>query len=236
MKNVDPLQRQKPIHHALILGDDKVGVMTIIFKQHSADGEGLAEKQGVLSIVLQGGSREEEITSTACPSRKEPPPLRRWDLADTFTSSSFVISLNVYNSQAQPSRRLDARPNRPRIVRKRCHDRMLHLFGASSGQTVEVTPIQSRRRPPFDNQSIRTRTECRATRLPQATSKPSATDSFLKKRFFFFPRFFYFSRFLFFSSFSQMFFSFFFCSFDFAFLSENSFHALSQRRCAWRWR
>ena len=51
--------------------------MTFIFKQHTADGEGLAEKQGVLSTVLQGGSNEEEITLTAGPSRKEPPPLRR---------------------------------------------------------------------------------------------------------------------------------------------------------------
>ena len=65
------------IHHTFILRGDTVGVMTIIFKQHSADGEGLAEKQGVLSTVLQGGSSEEEITSTAGPSRKEPPPLRR---------------------------------------------------------------------------------------------------------------------------------------------------------------
>ena len=52
--------------------------MTFIFKQHTADGEGLAEKQGVLSTVLQGGSNElEEITLTAGPSRKEPPPLLR---------------------------------------------------------------------------------------------------------------------------------------------------------------
>ena len=50
---------------------------SFIFKQHTADGEGLAEKQGVLSTVLQGGSNEEEITSTAGPSRKGPPPLRR---------------------------------------------------------------------------------------------------------------------------------------------------------------
>ena len=65
------------IHHTFILGGDKVGVMTIISKQCSADGEGLGEKQGVLSNVLQGGSSEEEITSTAGPSWKEPPPLRR---------------------------------------------------------------------------------------------------------------------------------------------------------------
>ena len=51
--------------------------MTIIFKQHTADGEGLAENQGVPSIVLQGGSNDEEIASTAGLSRKEPPPLRR---------------------------------------------------------------------------------------------------------------------------------------------------------------
>ena len=48
-------------------------------------------------------------------------------------------------------RRLDARPNRPRIVRKRRHDRMFHAFDASSGQIAEVTPIQSRRHPPFNN-------------------------------------------------------------------------------------
>ena len=60
-----------------------MNVMTFIFKQHSADGEGqrdperLAETQGVHSTVLQGGSSEEEITSTAGPSRKEQPPLRR---------------------------------------------------------------------------------------------------------------------------------------------------------------
>ena len=51
--------------------------MTFIFKQYTADGEGLAEKQGVLSTVLQGGSNDEEITLTAGPSRKEPPALRR---------------------------------------------------------------------------------------------------------------------------------------------------------------
>ena len=31
--------------------------------------------------------------------------------------------------------------------------KMLHAFGASSGQTAEVTPIQSRPRPPFNNYS-----------------------------------------------------------------------------------
>ena len=55
--------------------------MTFNFKQHSADGKGhrerLAEKQGVHSIVLQGGSSEEEFMSIAGPSGKEPPPLRR---------------------------------------------------------------------------------------------------------------------------------------------------------------
>ena len=57
--------------------------MTFIFIQHSADREGhrerLAEKQGVHSTVLQGGSSEEEseFTSTAGSSRKEPPPLHR---------------------------------------------------------------------------------------------------------------------------------------------------------------
>ena len=65
------------IHPTFILGGDKVGELTIIFKQHPADGEGLAEKQGVPSTVLLGGSNGEEITSTAGPSRKEPPPLRR---------------------------------------------------------------------------------------------------------------------------------------------------------------
>ena len=51
--------------------------MTIIFKQHTAEEKGLAEKQGVPSTVLQGGSNEEEITSTAGLSQKEPPSLRR---------------------------------------------------------------------------------------------------------------------------------------------------------------
>ena len=58
-----------------------MNVMTFIGIQHSADREGhrerLAEKQGVHSTVLQGGSSEEEFTSTTGSSRKELPPLRR---------------------------------------------------------------------------------------------------------------------------------------------------------------
>ena len=54
---------------------------TFIFIQHSADRVGhrerLAEKQCVYSTILQGGSSEEEFTSTAGSYRKEPPPLRR---------------------------------------------------------------------------------------------------------------------------------------------------------------
>ena len=72
-----PSNTVRSSHPTFILVGEKVGEMTIIFKQHTADGEGLAEKQGVPSTVLQGGSSEEEITSTAGLSRKEPSPLRR---------------------------------------------------------------------------------------------------------------------------------------------------------------
>ena len=100
--------------------------MTIIFKQHSADGEGLAEKLGVLSNGLQGWSSKKEITSTAGPSRKETPPLRCWDdlphfhfqqccdqlllgrasASPTVTCwlglSSFAIYIYIYKSSVQP--------------------------------------------------------------------------------------------------------------------------------------
>ena len=83
--------------------------MTIIFKHRSADGEGLAEKQGVLSTVLQGGSSKEEITSTAGPSWKEP-LLFVVEIYHISTFSRFVISLYVYNSQAQPISTARRRP------------------------------------------------------------------------------------------------------------------------------
>ena len=58
-----------------------MNVMTFTFIQDSADEEGLgerlAEKQDVHSTVLQGGSSEDDFTSTAGPSGKEPPPLCR---------------------------------------------------------------------------------------------------------------------------------------------------------------
>ena len=135
----------------LQLGDDKVNAMTFILIQHSADSEGhrerLAEKQGVHSTVLQGGSSEEEFTSTAGPSRKEPPPLRRSD-QPVFTFRSFVFSL--YNSQAQsmataqcPPKSTTEKVPGPDVTRVRP--------SSSSGRTAEVTLTQSRPRPLFND-------------------------------------------------------------------------------------
>ena len=134
--------------------------MKFIFKQHCEWGTGREigrEKQCVHSSVLQDGSSEKGFTSTASPPRKEPrtPPLRRWGKPH-FHFSSFVFSL--HNVRA----RLDARPNQPR---KKCQDRMSHVFAppasSCSGRTAEVTPIRPRWRPPFSHYNIRTRIKCR---------------------------------------------------------------------------
>ena len=72
-----------------------MNVMTFIFIQHSADREGhrelLAEKQGVHSTVLQGGSSEEEFTSVQVLLGKNH-LLFVVETYHTFTFSSFVFS------------------------------------------------------------------------------------------------------------------------------------------------
>ena len=129
-------------HHTFILGGDKVNkgccvpaahstplvnMMTFIFIQHIADGEGqmerLIEKQGVHSTVLQGGSSEEEFTSTAQVLLRRNHPRFVVETYHTFTFSSFVFSL--YNSQAQLEADVDgstpAQINHGKGARTGCH-------------------------------------------------------------------------------------------------------------------
>ena len=107
-----------------------VNVLTLIFIQHSADGEGhrehrerLTEKQVVRSTVLQGGSSEEEFTSTAQVLLRKNHLLFVVETYHTFTFSSFVFSL--YNSQAQLEADVDgstpAQFNHGKGARTGCH-------------------------------------------------------------------------------------------------------------------
>ena len=116
------------------------------------------------STVFQGRRSEEEFTSTAGSSRKEPPPLR------SLRPTTFSLSAVLYSAYTtvRPSRcqRLNARPW-PNQPRKRCHapgqdvTRVRPSMHSSSGRTAEVTLIQSGRRPLFNHKIIRTRTEYR---------------------------------------------------------------------------
>ena len=118
------------------------------------------------STVFQGRRSEEEFTSTAGSSRKEPPPLR------SLRPTTFSLSAVLYSAYTtvRPSRcqRLNARPW-PNQPRKRCRapgqdvivTRVRPSMHSFSGRTSEVTLIQSGRRPLFNHKIIRTRTEYR---------------------------------------------------------------------------
>ena len=113
-------------HHAFILGGDNVNETTFIFIQHSADRVGhreqLAEKQCVHSTILQGGSIEEEFTSTAGSSRKEPPPLRRWNLPH-FRFQQFCIQLIQQSGPADVDGSTPVQINHGKGARTGCQTR-----------------------------------------------------------------------------------------------------------------
>ena len=144
------------IHPTFILVGDKVGDMTVIFKQHTADGEGLAEKEGVPSNVLQGGSNEEpKISRQLQVLLGKNHLLFVVEIYLTFTFSSFVFGL--YMQQSGPADSTTRRPvqidhgkgaTTGRYTRKKkCYT----LSGPQADKLLRSRPSSPRRRLPFNN-------------------------------------------------------------------------------------
>ena len=142
------------IHHTFVLGGDKVGVMTIIFKQQSLPTERDSARSRVFfPMYFKAEAVRKKSRQLQVLLGKNHLLFVVEMIYHTSTFSSVVISCYVYNSQAEPMSTA-RRPSKSTIDRtERCHDQMLHTFEASSGQTAEVTPwpIQLRRRLPFNN-------------------------------------------------------------------------------------
>ena len=144
------------IHPTFILGGDKVGELTIIFKQHTADGEGLAEKQGVPSTVLLGG-KQWGRNHVNCRSFSE-----RTTSSSSLRSTRLSLSAVLYSvytyTTVGPSRcrQLDASPPKstskkvslPDIIReKKCYTRS----GPQADKLLRSRPSSHVERPPFNN-------------------------------------------------------------------------------------